>query len=197
MQEKNGRRSNLERSAATRAQLLRAARRLFVEKGYAETGTPEIVEAAGVTRGALYHHFADKRALFAALVAEEAKAVSATIEAKAAASEPVEGLLRGSRAYLEAMAAPGRCRLLLIDGPAVLGRDEIVEIDAANAAGSLRTGLEAAITAGAIAPLPLDALASQLSALFDRAALEIDRGGLIEDHVAVIEAIIHGFRHAG
>ena len=193
MQEKSPRRSNPERTEATRAVLLAAARRLFTEKGYAETGTPEIVAAAGVTRGALYHHFADKRALFAALVEQESALVASAIEEDTAESaDPVDALSEGSRAFFRAMAVPGRCRLLLIDGPAVLGRAEMDRIDLSNGAGSLRDGLSAAIAAGSIRPLPLDVLTAQLSALFDRAALGVDQGDNLEDHVEVVAAIIRG-----
>lgn len=193
MQEKSSRRSNSERTETTRRDLLVAARRLFTEKGFAATGTPEIVEAAGVTRGALYHHFADKQALFSALFEQEAADVAAAIEAAApAALEPVEALISGSRAYLEAMALPGRCRILLVEGPAVLGPDEVRRRDREHGEGTLRHGLAAAVDAGAIAPLPLDALATQLSALLDRAALAIEQGDAIDDHMTVIAALFHG-----
>lgn len=71
MQQENQRRTNRQRTEETREKLIEAARRMFVEKSYAETSTPEIVAAAGVTRGALYHHFADKQALFATIAERE------------------------------------------------------------------------------------------------------------------------------
>ncbi len=130
MQQETTRRTNRERSEETRDRLIQAARRLFVEKSYAETGTPEIVREAGVTRGALYHHFADKQTLFAAVAEREARAVAEEIERNTVGSpSATASLIEGGKAYLKAMAEPGRTRLLLLDGPAVLGRSGMDEID--------------------------------------------------------------------
>jgi len=193
MQQESRRRSNVERSEAMRATLIAAARRLFTEKGYAATGTPELVEAAGVTRGALYHHFADKQALFAAVVESESVAVAAEIEVAAPASlEPVAALVEGSMAYLRAMAAPGRTRLLLLDGPAVLGRSAMDEIDARHGNRTLREGLAAAMRAGAIRRLPLGPLTSMLGAMLDRAALDCETGGGEAESRQVVEALFAG-----
>ena len=146
MQQKSPRRTNRDRTAATRSDLIAAARKLFTEKSYADTGTPEIVSAAGVTRGALYHHFADKQALFQAVVEREAGAVAEEIErASPPALFPREALIAGSDAYLAAMRWPGRTRLLLLDGPAVLGRAVMDEIDARHGNRTLREGLVAAM----------------------------------------------------
>jgi AcrR family transcriptional regulator len=167
--------TNRERTETTQLALLEAARALFVSKGYGDTSTPDIAQAAGITRGALYHHFADKRDLFRQVLAREAMAVAADIEAAAPAPlGPREALLQGSEAYLDAMTVPGRTRLLLIDGPAVLGMAEAMAIDDANAAHSLREGLvRAGVGRGKVS---VDALSQLLSAAFDRAALEIDAG---------------------
>lgn len=193
MQQKSPRRTNRERTEATRAALLRAARRLFVEKSYAETGTPEIVAAAGVTRGALYHHFEDKQALFRAVCEAEAEMVATEIDAAAPPDlPPIEALLRGARAFIDAMALPGRTRLLLLDGPAVLGHAAMSELDRRHAGRTLRAGLAAAMRSGALRPLPLGALTTLLSALFDRAALAIDAGDDPADHLAVIAGILEG-----
>ena len=167
-------RSNRERTEATRQALLDAARALFVERGYGETSTPDICAATGTTRGALYHHFVDKRDLFRHVLQREAQAVSADIET-AAPSElpPAQALVAGAEAYLRAMSVPGRTRLLLIEGPAALGQAETDAIDRRHAAASLRDGLAAALDPSQV---PIDALAALLSAAFDRAALEIDAG---------------------
>jgi AcrR family transcriptional regulator len=114
--------SNEDRSTLTRAALLKAARKLFVEKGYADTGTPELVKAAGVTRGALYHHFEDKKALFRAVVEAECRQIADAI--RGATSKPasaMEALKQGARAYFDAMQKKGRVQLVLIEGPAALG----------------------------------------------------------------------------
>ncbi|MBX9462317.1 MAG: TetR/AcrR family transcriptional regulator [Aquamicrobium sp.] len=191
--EKSQRRSNRERTEATRAALLDAARKLFVEKSYAETGTPEIVAAAGVTRGALYHHFADKQALLRAVVEAESQAVADEVEKAAPVSlAPLDALRVGSAAFLAAMTPPGRTRLLLLDGPAVLGRAGMDEIESRHGGRTLREGLTAAMEDGAIRRLPVDALAAQLSAAFDRAALAIEAGARSEDHAEVLSALLTG-----
>lgn len=199
MQEANPRRSNRDRTEATRGDLIAAARRLFTEKSYAETGTPEIVAAAGVTRGALYHHFADKQALFRAVVEAEAAAVATAIEQAAPRTLSArDALLTGGEAYVAAMSLPGRTRLLLLDGPAVLGRAEMDAIDGRHGNRTLREGLAATMRAGDLPKLPLEALTSLLGAAFDRAALAVDAGAPPEDYRAVLAAVIDGLmRRAG
>ncbi|NMO15624.1 TetR/AcrR family transcriptional regulator [Pyxidicoccus fallax] len=193
MQRKPTRRTNQERTEVTRGDLLTAARKLFTERSYAETSTPDIVAEAGVTRGALYHHFADKQALFRAVVEQEALAVAEEIERATPLSLPVrKALLAGADAYLAAMAVPGRTRLLLLDGPAVLGRAEMDGIDLRHAGRTLREGLAAAMGEGVIAKSPIDALTGLLSAAFDRAALAVDAGASAADYRAALVALVEG-----
>jgi AcrR family transcriptional regulator len=189
MQENSSHRSNRERTRETRAALLSAARALFIKKGYADTGTPEIVKAANVTRGALYHHFRDKEDLFRTVIEQEAAAVSAEIERSAGATAtPLDALTSGSNAYFDAMAAQGRVRLLLLDGPAVLGPDEMSRIDRQTGGGSLLDGLAALIGR---APDPeMEALADMLSASFDRAALAIAHGARRDDYERAMATLI-------
>lgn len=125
-----------------------------------------------MTRGALYHHFKDKGEVLRAVLEEEARQVAEEIE-KAAPAEatPLEALRNGSVAYLGAMTAPRRTRLLLVEGPAALGTAEMAAVDEGHAAASLREGLEHAMPGK-----PVAALTSLLSAAFDRAALDIDNG---------------------
>jgi AcrR family transcriptional regulator len=192
MQEKKQPRSNKARTEAMRSALIGAARALFAQKGYAETSTPEIVKTAGVTRGALYHHFKDKEAIFHAVVTEEFVAVADEINAsiKPAPASAIDALKLGSRGYLRAMQEPGRVRIMLLDGPAVLGQIEIDKIDHETSADTLRLGLAAAMKANEIRTLPLEALTQQLSAMFDRAALAVSEGEDPEDHLQVLDALI-------
>lgn len=194
MQEKNtSRRSNKDRSDETRGKLLSAARALFVEKGYAETGTPEIVKKAEVTRGALYHHFEDKADLFRAVVTLEAMAVADDIDESAlAAKDPIEGLAEGAAQYFTAMKAPGRARILLVDGPAVLGPSEMAAIDRETGGGTLVVGLKAATDMAGINDLPLEETATLLSAAFDRAALAVAEGETAETYVDAVRRLLMG-----
>lgn len=198
MSSESSRRSNRERTELTRAALTAAARRLFIEQGFGATGTPEIVAAAGVTRGALYHHFADKQALFRAVVEQESAVVADEIERAAPASgSPREALVQGGEAFLAAMAVAGRTRLLLVDGPAVLGRRAMDAIDDAHGTRTLREGLAAAIAQGAMRPLPVEATAALLSAAFDRAALAIESGRRPDDYRQGLRALIDGLMRGG
>lgn len=156
--------------------LIAAGRELFIEKGYAETSTPEIVAAANVTRGALYHHFEDKAALFRAVIVVESERVAEHINmATQDCTSATQALDTGTDAYLDAMMVPGRTRLLLIDGPAVLGREAMDAIDAETAGGTIVVGLSAAL--GREPDARMEAQGRLLSAAFERAALDVAAGG--------------------
>ncbi|TNM61435.1 TetR/AcrR family transcriptional regulator [Aliirhizobium smilacinae] len=183
-------RSNRERTDATRTALLDAARTLFVEKGYADTATPEIVASADVTRGALYHHFPDKKALFWAVIEREANEVAADIDARSAeASSAREALLQGASAYFDAMAVPGRTRLLLSEAPAQHAIDSGEGEDLAEQ--GLKIGLSH-LLAGSEHLNLLDPLTVLISSLFEKAAIAIDCGGKRADYEAAIAALIDG-----
>ena len=118
------------RSARTRRALLDAARALFAEKGFAATGRDEIAERAGVTRGALYHHFASKTEVAAAVVEElEGELVTRVVDAARQGSGVRDQLHRGCRAYMDACADPTMARILA-DAPAVLGIEACRALDA-------------------------------------------------------------------
>lgn len=181
------------RTAQTRAALLAAARTLFIEQGFAETGTPELVKAAGVTRGALYHHFDDKKAVLRAVIEKESAEVAAAIRRSTETPlSAIAALKQGAAAYLDAMQSPGRVKLLLIEGPANLGAAEMQAINDASAGQTLVEGLQIAMDSGEIASRSTAALASLLDAAFDRAALEIANGASRSDFATAIDAILDG-----
>lgn len=189
------RRNQEQRRLETRAALVSAARGLFAKQGYAATGTPAIVAAAGVTRGALYHHFADKADLFATVVEEEHMLLAMAIN-RAAESEdepgPVKALVAGGDAFIDAMQDLGRRQILLVDAPAVLGRAVLDEIDARHGLRTLVEGVGAAMAAKSIRDLPVLPLAHLLNALFDRAALAPPDA--VGDYRKAIKALIRGLK---
>ncbi len=188
MQEESERRPNDARSAEMRARLMAAARALFAVKGFAGTGTPEIVARAEVTRGALYHHFADKTDLFRAVLRAEAAAVGREIAGASGGADG--GLGAGADAFFAAMRVPGRARILLVDGPAVLGQAEIDAVDADTGRARLREGLAAALRG--VPAAELDALATVVSAAFDRAALAISAGAAPEPYERALSRLLAG-----
>lgn len=171
------RRSQGERTDATRTALIASARALFEQQGFAATGTPEIVAAAQVTRGALYHHFADKTALFHAVCQQVAQEVADEIERGTRQSrKPLNALVNGANAYFSAMAEAGRARLLLLEAPAVLSAEQLMALSDIAGFGALKEGLSDALGEGGSDSVPLHELSVVLSAAFDRAALAIARG---------------------
>src|ERR1700754_1886755 len=116
------RRTQAERSATTRIALVGAARRLFAAQGFAGVGTEAIVREADVSRGALYHHFADKTELFAAVLEDVEREVAEQLAAVAGTSVGfVEMLVGAMEAWLDLCARPEVQRIVLTDGPSVLG----------------------------------------------------------------------------
>ncbi len=174
----NVKRTQAERSEATRDALIAAARALFADRGYAAVGTEEIVRAAGVTRGALYHHFDDKRALFEAVYerieVELAQRIAAGALSSGAAA-PLEAMRAGAEMFLQAATEPEAQRIVLIDGPSVLGWDRWREIAAEHGLGLIEATLQAAIEAGAIADQPVRPLAHVLMGALDEAAMLVAR----------------------
>lgn len=187
MQERK-RRSNAARTEEMRARLIATARKLFAEKGFADTGTPEIVKTAEVTRGALYHHFEDKTDLFRAVVQVEAAAVAQDIDSAAKEVEADDALEAGTRAYFAAMAKPGRVRLLLVDAIAVLGPAEVDAIDVGSGRATLVVGLKAALPDAE--ETEIFALATVLSSAFDRAAMAVAEGADPDTYIAALSRLM-------
>jgi AcrR family transcriptional regulator len=172
--EQSGKRA--EQSGATRATLLAAARALFAERGYAAVGTEEIVRSAQVTRGALYHHFEDKRDLFRAvheeLEAEMVASIAADMEA-AGAPDSFELLIAGVRSFLDTCTDPSFAQIALLDAPTVLGWAEWREIDARHGLGLVTAGLQGAMDAGALERQDVRPLAHLMLGALGEAAMVI------------------------
>ena len=159
-------------SEATRAKLVKAARKLFAKKGYAGVGTEEVVKRAGVTRGALYHQFADKRDLFRAVFeAVESDATQHAVARAGQAGDPLGELHEGVRQWLDYCFDPEVRRIVLIDGPSVLGFVEWREILSRYGLGLIAGALQFAMDEGAIARQPVMPLAHVLSGALNYAAL--------------------------
>lgn len=172
------RRSQVDRSAATRAALVAAARGLFAERGFGGVGTETIVQAAGVTRGALYHQFADKTELFEAVYEAIEEDLSRRLGeriAAAGASDPIEAMMLGADAWLDACGEQEVQQIVLLDGPAVLGWQRWREIGLRYGLGLVEALLTHAIEVGRIPPQPVSALSHVLVGALDEAALYIAR----------------------
>jgi AcrR family transcriptional regulator len=170
------RRTQADRSATTRRALIRAARELFTEHGYAAVGTERIATEAGVTRGALYHQFADKVELFAAVMETvEVELMVRLAKVTPSSDDPRSLLLAGADAWLDASVEPEVQRIVLLDGPAVLGWERWRDIGLRYGLGLVATILADAMAAGTIPTQPVDPLAHALVGALDEAALYVAR----------------------
>jgi AcrR family transcriptional regulator len=159
---------------ATREALIEAALDLFTERGYAGVGTEEIVARAKVTRGALYHHFDDKRDLFRAVFERVEEELVAGIAAKMEAVEdPWKLMMAGMRAFLDACEQPAVKRIALTDAPVVLGWKEWREVDNRHGLGLTRAALQGAVDAGVLRPIAVEPMAHLFVAALSEAAFVI------------------------
>lgn len=164
-------------SEPTIAALIGAARELFAMSGYANVATEEIVQRAGVDPGALYHHFrAGKEELFrAVLVQISAETVQKVAQAAGTTEDPWEALVLGSAAFLDACATPEVQRIMLVDGPSVLGWEVRRAIDADHGLGLLEQAIQRAMDAGRLLPGSATAVAHVLAGALDEAAMVVAR----------------------
>ena len=164
-------------SQATIARLIKVSTREFSQKGYAAASTEEIVRLAGVTRGALYHHFKNKQDLFLAVFKEAQREIGRRIEAQTEAESDLwRQLILGCRAFLEACSDPVLQQIVVIDAPSVLNWSDYREVDATlpgSGLSLLKECLMELIQNGVIRPLPVEALAHLLSGAMDEAAVWI------------------------
>lgn len=189
-----------QRSEATRRKLVDAGRRLFADRGFAAVGTEELVREAGVTRGALYHQFADKADLLEAIVEEIDAELTQAIAAGAmtAATGPVEALRAGAVAFLGAVTAPDVHRIVLVDALSVLGWERWRAISLRHGLGLIETALAGGMEQGAIRTAPTRPLAHVLIGALDEAALYVvaaeDQETARTEMLAILDGILEGLR---
>jgi AcrR family transcriptional regulator len=163
-----------EQAEATRSALVAAGRELFGERGYAAVSTEEVVSQARVTRGALYHHFRDKRDLFKTVFEEvDHELVEHVAHAALAETDPWRRLLVACDAFLDACLEPEVQRIVYADAPSVLDPGEWRAAEEASALGLVSAGLQEAMDAGALARWPVPPLAHLILGALNEAGLMI------------------------
>jgi AcrR family transcriptional regulator len=169
-------RTQAQRSEQTQAALIAAARRLFAERGYAAVGTEEIVREAGVTRGALYHHFAGKRdlmlAVYEQLESELAQELADNVVPGAGVLETLRG---GAERFLDHCLEPEIQQIALLDAPAVLGWEQWREVGARYGLGLIEGLLTAGMDSGEVRRQPIESLAHALLGALDEVAMLVAR----------------------
>jgi AcrR family transcriptional regulator len=193
------RRTQADRSAATRDALVAAARRLFAAQGFAEVPTDAIVAEAGVTRGALYHQFADKTALFDAVLGAVEADIAGRLAADVAAAgitDPVDAMRHTVRTWLTICVEPEIRRIALIDGPSVVGWSRWREVCQQHVFGLAEALLAGGMATGRIRAQPVRPLAHVLMGASDEAAMYVaesaDPARARAQMIAVLDGVIDG-----
>jgi AcrR family transcriptional regulator len=165
-----------ERTEATQSRLVHTARRLFAEQGFAATSTEEILAAASVSRGAMYHHYAGKTGLFRAVFeAVEDDLTAQVLAAAATETVPMRQLGCGFDAFLDLCRKPEVQRIVMLDGPTVLGWDTWHEIDERYAFGSIKAVLGRAAQEGTIDEATVEPLSHLLLGAVMQAGMVVAR----------------------
>ncbi|HWA65800.1 MAG TPA: helix-turn-helix domain-containing protein [Mycobacteriales bacterium] len=182
----------------TRGALLNAARELFGGQGYAATSIEEIVDRAGVTKGALYHHFADKEALFQAVFEQVQLEVSDAAVAEFNQPDSWDALVAGCLLWVDAHEDPAVRQIALIDARVVLGWQTAREIETRFSTVALRGALRKAMHAEVVVRQPLRPLSAMLIGALSEACLYVasaDDGAAARDEVAeLIVLLLSGLR---
>jgi AcrR family transcriptional regulator len=177
---------NVARGEATRGQLIGIATRMFAERGYEDTSIEAVLREAGVSRGSLYHHFASKEALFEAVAEEvETSVGEQTVAAASGSAGPVEGLRAGFVAWIRLAGDPVVRRILLIDGPSVLGWERWRAMEEQHALGLIRAVLQIIADEGRVRPELVGTLSHVLLASVNEVALLVARS---DDKEAAMQA---------
>ncbi|HEY1627447.1 MAG TPA: TetR family transcriptional regulator [Streptosporangiaceae bacterium] len=192
-----------EHAADTRQALVDTARRLFTEQGYTATGTEEIVAGARVTRGALYHHFKDKTDLFRAVMEQVAREVAEeliSIELSHQGAGAWEEVRGGLSAFLDlCVVTDDFQRIVLVEGPTVLGHEAWDDLVASYGSNLLADWLTRSIQEGAIAPVPVQPLTRLLIAMISESSLYIaraeDRAAARAEMGEVLGRLLDGLSH--
>jgi AcrR family transcriptional regulator len=192
----------VEQGKVTRRTLLDTARRLFADEGYEHVSAEHLVATAGVTRGALYHHFDDKKDLFRTVVVEMEADLDRRITEAALAADTAWGAMEaGTRALLEACQEPDVARLVMLDGPAVLGWDAWDDIDADFAIKQVSLGLQVLVVEQEIDDQPIEPLARMIVALLNGAARAVaqsdDPAATVDEVLPAVLLLLSGLRTSG
>lgn len=183
-----------QRSEATRRKLMDAAIELFAERGFAGTATEDIVDRAGVTRGALYHQFTDKADLFRAVVEElEAEVMRRVVRSLTKVEDPWDQLISGCEAVLDAALDPAIQRIVILDAPSVLDWEEWRALEERYGLGLVRTGLENVMNAGIVRSGPVEPMAQMLLAALTQSACMIGRASQKRKARAEVGVALHAW----